>query len=203
MTTRTIRTALLTAAFLILLPMVARAQQPAAVQPGEAATEGIAVHGQWTIEVVRDGKTILLREFGNDLMPSGEGQLINLLGRADTPGFWIVLLQADGTGSLCADNTLTVGTDTDCSIDEESGELALTLNTASDREMLLEGSDTVIRDGNITSVATYQHTCASLTAPDACSTTSNSPRQFTATGVTPVPVQNGDQVNVQVQLTFN
>jgi hypothetical protein len=79
----------------------------------------------------------------------------------------------------------------------------MTASASPDRTILLEGSETVQRDGNLILVNTYQWTCSNTTAAASCVATSI-PYQVTRAGVDPViPVQNGDEVQVTVELSFN
>lgn len=187
-----------------LAPGAAEAQEPATPPSADGMNEGVAVHGHWTITVVREGEVVDRWKFENALTNGGKSHLADLLARVRSPGPWTVLVEADGTGSLCADNTFVLGDDTDCTITEAGAELAVSVDASdlANQKVVLQGSDTVQRDGNLTVVSTYQEQCLAGTSPSDC--TSVNRTQFTRAFVEPViPVQNGDQIEVTVELSFN
>lgn len=186
-----------------LAPGTAAAQEPAAPPSADGVDEGVAVHGHWTITVRRDGELVDRWEFENALANGGQRQFSELLTRQVTAGFWIILVQADGSGSLCANNDFVLGDDTDCAISEAAAEL--TVSATADHTVLLVGSDTVQRDGNLEGVHTFQHRCLESVAPTDCQTSApNTQGQITIATLNPViPVQNGDQIDVTVELSFN
>jgi hypothetical protein len=96
-----IRLALITSMALGGFPAV-RAQQKAAATSTTGAheksasgrTEGIKVHGHWTITVRNaDGSVASRNEFENSLNPgTGSAALVQILGRTATPGLWEIFL---------------------------------------------------------------------------------------------------------------
>jgi ketosteroid isomerase-like protein len=201
MRTRTFRFAFPAAMLALFVAAGAAAQEGSAPLPADGATEGIAVHGHWTISVVRDGEVVERREFENALVSEGATHLSVLLAGNTTAGNWMILVSAPGTGALCVGETL----DGFCQILEDDAEV--TVSTADDGsgglQLVLEGSDTAARDGDITRVATLQATCASDTAAAAC-TFEGSRENFTATDLDPtIAVQNGDRIDVTVEISFN
>ena len=144
------------------------------------------------------------REFENALTLGGRDWLTTVLLRQRTPGFWVVLVEADGTGTLCADNEYVLGTDSDCTISESTAELTVTQGPNPDYAATLQGSETLIRGGNLETVNTYQFPCLPDVAPTNCAATNTSPFQFTRTGLNPViPVLPGDRIDVTVEISFN
>ena len=74
--------------------------------PAPASSEGIKVHGHWTIEVRNpDGTLAERREFDNILGPTGAETLVNLLGRRNSVGGWHIRLSA----TSAADNAFLDG----------------------------------------------------------------------------------------------
>lgn len=186
-----------------LAPGAAEAQEPAVPPSADGMNEGVAVHGHWTITVLREGEVVERREFENALTFGGRTHLALLLAGTRSAGPWTVLVEADGSGSLCADNTFILGPDTDCTISEASAEL--TAAATENDTVILEGTETVQRDGNLVNVHTYQQWCPDNVAPTTCSPAGGSNQnQFTLANLDPViPVQNGDQIEVTVELSFN
>src|SRR5262249_1479938 len=70
----------------------------AAASP-QARAESIKVHGAWTIQVRRpDGTVLGTRRFHNSLVvPFGSQTIVDILGRQNVPGLWVVLLNSQGT----------------------------------------------------------------------------------------------------------
>ena len=188
-----------------LAPGTAAAQEPAAPPSADGMNEGVAVHGHWTITVVREGEVVDRREFENALTMTGTRLLAELLSRTMTAGPWTVVVEADGSGALCADNEVVLGDDTDCSIAEKTAELSVSVDVSdpSNRKVVLLGSETVQRDGNLEFVNTAQDLCSADVTPNNC-LNGVLLLQFTRAGVEPViPVQDGDQIDVTVELSFN
>jgi hypothetical protein len=197
-----IRFGLLAVLLALSAPAAAAAQEAGPPSP-DGMNEGVAVHGHWTITVLREGEVVERREFKNALTNGGQAHLALLLARTRSTGPWTVLVEADGSGSLCADNTFVLGDDTDCTISEASAEL--TASTTENATVILQGSETVQRDGNLQLVNTYQQWCAGDVAPTTCSPAGGgNQNQFTRADLEPlIPVQNGDQIEVTVELSFN
>ena len=153
---------------------------------GRLPPDGITVHGRWTIEVLNpDGTRHARYEFQNALVPVGAAHLASVLAKLVTPSPWSVHL--GGSNGLCgnvqcilrADNgTLSVGA-------PDTGPNAGTL--------VLEGRVTVVANGSIASVSTYQ------VGPDTAST-----RQITGKALpSEIAVVNGQTIRVTVILSFS
>lgn len=185
-----------------LLALLLTSGGVAAQEPSAPGDEGIEVHGRWTITVVRDGVVVDRREFENALTVGGQTHLARVLSRRFTPGPWTILVEGDGTGSLCANNEFVNGEDTDCAISEAEGEATVT--EAPSGTVRLEGTETVVRDGNLTLVNTYQWNCLAQTATVDCQPAGANFGQFTRKALdTPIPVQNGDRIEVTVEISFS
>jgi hypothetical protein len=186
--------------FLVLGLTLFTAGQGTAQAPPAPSAEGVAVHGRWTVTVTRDGKVVERREFQNALTAGGQFHLSRALSRQRTPGPWIILVEADGTGSLCAGNEFINGTDADCAISESAAEATATVTNDT---VVLEGTETVVRAGNIEVVSTFQWWCGPDTAPATCQG-SGTPSQVTLKVLDSViPVQVGDRIEVQVVISFS
>jgi hypothetical protein len=196
------RSGLSTLGFLALLAAVFTAADANAQDLPGPADDGIEVHGHWTVTVVRDGQVVERREFHNDLQIGGRTHLAQVLTRETSPGPWIILVEADGTGTLCADNEFAIGEDTDCTISESSDEV--TASPTPDFTVLIEGTETVVRDANITDVHTFQRSCTPTTAPADCQTAQANRWQFTRRSLdTPIAVLSGDRIEVTVEISFS
>lgn len=200
MRTRTFRFAFPAALLALFVATGATAQEADAAPTADAPTEGIGVHGHWTISVVRDGEVVDRREFENALVGDGRTHLAEMLAGNSSAGNWLILVIAPGAGGFCVGDTV----DGSCTISEDDAEVAV--STADDGsgafQLVLEGSDTAARDGDISTVSTFQAFCAPDTTPDAC-TFAGVRNQFTATNVAPtIPVQSGDQIDVMVEISF-
>lgn len=188
--------------FLILFLALLSAGGATAQDSPRPTDEGLQVHGHWTITVVRDGEVVERREFENDLTVGGQTHLAAALARTRTPGPWIILAEADGAGALCADNEFVLGEDTDCTISEDAGEATVSVSEST-FNVVVEGSETVVRDANIEVVTTYQRYCLPNTAPADCVPAGNR-NQFTRKTLdTPIAVQTGDRIEVTVEISFS
>lgn len=171
------------------------------------ADEVLQVHGSWSVSVVRDGRVVYHREFQNALTSDGEQHLVGMLTGVRTAGPWVILAATREAGPLCADNDLIIGEDTDCAISEFEGEATVTFTP--DDTLLLEGSETVVRDGEISTVLTAQWWCAQTVAPSDCAPTGSGDsfsqftlKPFTIPGTSPIPVQTGDRLDITVEISF-
>lgn len=183
----------------LLFTFIAPADATAQEAPGPTDV-GIAVHGAWTVTVVREGDVVERREFRNALTNSGEIHLAQLLSGDRFGGPWIIVVEADGAGTLCADNEYVAGEDTDCAISESGGEATA---SAVDpvTSLTLEGSETVVRDASITAVGTHQWVCG---AGPCQATGGEIVQSFTSRVLdTPIAVLAGDRIEVTVEISFN
>ena len=180
---------------------------PLASAPG-GPSEGIQVHGHWTIEVTEpDGTLASRREFENALVSSGGTTLANVLGRQVTTGLWIITLNASNPACIFTDGT----SPTSCIIAEpniqNSGDAVfknLVVEVPQAGTVKLTGSAVAQRDGEVSQVAMHLASCASDVSPFTCENTpSFNGAIFTATTITPEAVQTGQDINVTVELTFS
>lgn len=157
--------------------------------------EGINVHGHWVI-VVRnaDGSVASTNEFENALFSgSGNVLLANVLGHKNSTGFWSVNLNVVN-GSVT--NNLPLA--------ESSGGLTLTLNNGL---IVLTGTTKLTAAGNITQVGTVIFACFTTVTPAGCAgglQGASTPQNFTShTLASPIPVQNGQTIDVTVSISFS
>jgi hypothetical protein len=169
---------------LMALTTVGTAQE----KPGGGPTEGIKVHGHWTIEVREpDGTLVSRREFENSLQGAGPTILAELLAKVGTISYWKISMP----DNLCRRGT---GAPDWCEVVEPgtppTGDLKQFPNltvSISGNGTLLSGSFTADFDGQITRVATAVVT-----------------RIFSAATLTaPVPVSAGQVVQVKVIFSFS
>lgn len=166
----------------------------AAASQGSPTAEGIKVHGHWTIEVREaDGALVERREFENVLTPFGAGHIVQVLARETVQDRWLIQLDGGG-GSTGADQLcLRDGTPNRCVILESDADCffqfqfcTLTIGVEADPALLLSGTVTAQRTGRIIQVWT-----------------STSAGIFTATSIDPIDVLEGQQVLVNVRISFS
>jgi len=177
--------------------------------------EGLRVHGHWTIEVRDpDGTLVERREFENALDGNtGNMTLTRILGRDWTVGNWQVWTMSQAASEVCEG---TVGTpDIQCHIAEASDPsgagvnnyfhtLVVSVPGSPPYSLNLSGYLIAQRDGSIQSVNTVVSTCGSAVAPAACVGAGVSSTWVTDTIlVTPVSVLTGQQVQVNVVISFS
>lgn len=170
--------------------------------------EGIHVSGKWTIEIREaDGTLVNQVVFYNALTPNGSRLLAQLLGGVRTPGF----LQLDIGRDLCANDE---DAPSPCLIfmPESANEfryLFKTLTTEIPTEgaqagnLVVRGNFTAQLSGSIEYVNTRIEACDSTVAASDCGNTGGA---ITITGTTLdpfVPVEAGQLVAVEVELSFN
>jgi len=204
----------------IFAPARATAQSIPQAQPEEprgGPHEGIKVHGHWVIEVRNpDGSLVSRTEFENAVDPSfGTGHLAGLLKQARTPGHWAIRLGGTRTGfsppPACTGSALG---GTDCWIVQPgslapfnapaagvSTNLVVGLAGASQDQLTFSGSVTVLADGKIDFVNTWQGVCGVDVAPQNCTTIQGGPLTFFA--LDPIPVQQGRIIQVTVTVSFS
>ena len=184
---------------------------PDAVPSGATSgpVEGLRVHGHWTIEVRNpDGTLVERRDFENALsIGVGDVHLVNVLARTRTAGTWTIT--ANGSSQICEE---PAGTPNICWLMESTdptpsvGNVFKTLTTSvSGGTLVLNGTATAQRDGQITSVSTRDNHCSSSNTPASC-TGGNTAGSDGFTGTllaTPVSVLNGQQVQVRVVISFS
>jgi hypothetical protein len=176
----------------------------------DASAEGIGVHGHWTIEVRDpDGTLVERREFENDLQPTGDTIIINLMGRQRTPSIWSVRLE----GGCLLDTDPTF-----CEVVEPASASSFpnvfknltvavsgTDNQADTATLTLSGVATAQRDGSVTAVRTSLSSCAPSFSPEVCGATEGSNWLYlTHTTLSEsIPVVTGQSIQVSVAITVS
>ncbi len=203
--------------------------QLAAKPPAKGQSEGIHVHGHWTIEVKNpDGKLFTHREFENGLSTiNGAGLLAALLGRVVTPGSWQVQLQDSARQNAIIITEANSAASTDCqdtlnssSLDSGSCSSNLTLTGPQEGGSGLTGGSLTFAGSGIVPqgfpaalgvVFTQNAVCAPSTSAQTCFSSLNfidSPqltfRNLDGVGTDPpsVPVTAGQSVSVTVVISF-
>lgn len=188
---------------------------PAGVEPepnagtADGLTEGVKVHGHWTIDVLEpDGTLVSRREFENSLMSGGKARIIALLTKGFLPDYWGIKIF--GNERPC----LSGVTPAQCEIQEPQSPLSnisyISRNLVVSAEdpfsgvMTLSGTVTAQRDGDINLVRTT-HTgifCSPGEFPDNCN------GAFSVQDVTekffnpPIDVAEGQIMSVTVEIRF-
>lgn len=194
-------------------PTLATADTSASQDP---SAEAIKVHGHWRLDVFdADGALDRSVEFENALSLGGETILPLLLGRGASAGPWNVFVE-DTSGQPCSDGTEPTG----CNITEVDPAIVdgphvfrpLTVDTSTPGELVLSGSFTVANTSVINKVSTQLLGCAPTVLPADCAA-STSVEAFTEGGnfttrfftgpPDPVPVTEGQVVQVSVTITFS
>ena len=193
---------------------------------GRATTEGIQVHGSWTIDVLNpDGSLAGHHEFENAFF--GEDILASVLAREWLPIRWDVLLldEAFGDNQICGGDLNGVFTRANCLIQENVGtgfsapppadntaifntltrEVFANDETFPETFLVLNGSAVAAFDGELADVITritYADNCGE-NYPDDCSPIGDT-ETFTAKDLDPpIPVLEGQQVLVNIVLDFD
>ena len=176
-----------------------------------AKTEGIKVHGAWTIAVRSHGRTVAMRRFENSLTAQGGVVLAKLLAGIYSAGPWFVSLSGGpqpcaigGSGTACE-----IWTQNPPAQPNRFTTLVVTLPTPG--VIHLQGTATAGQDGSIDQVSTQLLPCQgpvdqrTNTAPANCDYgLSFFPGSFTSHAVSPgIPVTSGQQVLVKVDISFS
>jgi hypothetical protein len=155
-------------------------------------TEGIKVHGHWTIDIKSaDGTLIERHEFENALRPDGAMLLARVLGRLGAPGEWVVFLWSPGATPNCSPNIIP------CSLSESSTSAPLAVSVNFDT-LVLTGSFTSPDARSFTTASTQSGECPLNSA--GCS---SARRSFTSKDFPPISVQAGQIVQVTVAISFS
>jgi len=181
-----------------------------------AMRSGIQVHGHWIIEILdKDGKSVSLNEFDNDLQMSKA--LSHMLGLGGSQygsyGGWLVMLK--GTPQPCGVNGCLVSTSANScsnssSMDPHSTNLTKTLRATGDPwwwDIVLSGSVVFDQNSSLDHVYTMVKICNDTILPSGCATADYpdcffenlTEKQLT----TPIPIQAGQQVLVTVEISFS
>ena len=143
-------------------------------------SEGIQVHGHWTIEVREpDGALVSRQEIDNDLQAGGAKRLSMVLGRRSSVGKWWITMSDIGVTARGA-CLLPDGSPVSCTI-IEGPDLGvapsaffpnLTVQVPesgpNQDKLVLSGTVTAARDGYITRVQSNFRTCPASVAPADC-----------------------------------
>ena len=116
-------------------------------------SEGIKVHGDWTIEIRNPDGTVASRHvFKNALVPGGgDAALARLLGRTLAPFHWrVVIGDSSGPGSPCPPPPTTPPNGMPCVVTEP----ALAVTVTSEGTVQLSGMVTALRPASIALVET-------------------------------------------------
>ena len=173
--------------------------------PPTGPQEGIAIHGDWVIEVIRDGEVVSRNEFSNDLLPQGREKLANLLLGSQSVGTWSVQFNPGlGPDSYCL-GAAAAGLPGCLIIQEgqiEGPEINLQVTQPTPGVVELSGTTDVLLDFTITEVATGFQQCGSDVTPAACLLVGIG--NFTGTTLaSPEPVVDGDRIQVTVVISFS
>ena len=186
--------------------------------PGGGPTEGITVHGHWTIEVREpDGKLVSRSEFENAFL--NPRAMARIMARQISVGSWeVILYPASGGTKACPPTGVTVFLG-GCRVVEGNSALTdsnvfktLTLSVPTSgtnaNKLVLSGTATAQQDGSVGFVETRFYECTPSTAP-------STPCVSGATGATllniftqttlasPVNVVNGQQILATVVISFS
>jgi hypothetical protein len=187
--------------------------------------QGIHVQGSWSIEVRdRDGSLVERRDFENELVSSGARLLSELLVSSTTAGNVKVYVSgdsppcttlSDGAGDPIGCLIIETGQDPAAS-PEDFANLTKEVPDSGDNSgaLVLDGSFTAQRESDVSIVeAGLYDTCVPDLAPANCTyemgTNSAGGRTLTSTTLEegsdtpPVDVSEGQQVNVEVIISFN
>ena len=203
-----------------LLTLVAVAALAVAVlgspAPDDASTDGITVHGAWTIDVAEaDGTPVASHAFQNSLTPDGQIALSQLLtgGIVDT-NRWIVSVEGAGpfgeeSPSPCGDAQTPKAP---CALAPPAtgwtGTVFNTLETSVDgTDIVLVGTLTASQDGFIGRVHTFLETCPT----SSCDGITGEYRNFTertlhdpnSGELAQIPVSDGQVATVEVRISFS
>jgi hypothetical protein len=182
-------------------------------EPSGGPREGITVHGHWVIDIRNaDGTLASHHEFENALTygpVAGNDLLSRLLTRQVTVGQWYV--SVSGANGPCG----TSSAPKPCILQEDGspgalpGEIFFGLKPSVDApstptaSVQLKGNATAGSAGQISSVSTWQFTCAPSVAPAACGSSPTNFFAFTAQDLaTPIAVQQAGQI-IQVTVKFS
>ena len=181
--------------------------------------EGVKVHGHWVIDVKNpDGTLAQHREFENSL--TNANVMVSLLYGNEVPADFVVLL--GGSTPPCAPGTSTYP----CVIVHNLSSfpasaicgtfycvtgLTVTPTLGQNPALVLAGSLTATQAGSISSVSTEIGLCGSpsstqtTTSPSSCAAGNNGYGYsgLTGTGITAVPIINGQIIQVTVTITFS
>jgi hypothetical protein len=136
-------------------------------------TEGIKVHGHWTIDIKNaDGSLVSHHVFENSLTPFGASALTQILARTRVTGVWEVGLKPGTSGLRKPCPTHHSGT---CLIGESGAQFnTLTVSVPASGpyagKLVLSGNATAEAEGDVVEVYTTLGLCPATDLPAACAT---------------------------------
>lgn len=174
----------------------------------DAEQEGVRVHGAWTITVRNPDGSLDTRRTSENSFENPQA-LSNFLARDRTVGYWWIEAESGSNSENPCETS--DGTPSKCRITEASSTNANWIFPGLDvsapdsgdnaNSVVVQGSFTAQRDGQVAFVSTFVGDCDPSTAPSSCNNTSASP--FTSKFFnSPVSVTSGQQVNVSVVISF-
>lgn len=193
---------LLTMALALAIGVTAPALQ------AQGPREGIVVHGHWVVDVrSSDGTLVNHVEFENSL--AGKDVLMYLLTRKNVLGGWEIMLRAPlGGPGICGNEFCRIGENVPVYATDTSTNLVVTDDFLT-KAVILSGSMTATSDGSFNLVYTNVQRCFTTHATtDQClNATPQGPSDTMAFTIraldAPIPVANGQIVQVKVVLTFS
>jgi hypothetical protein len=177
--------------------------------PNGAQSEGIKVHGQWTIDVLNpDGSLASHHDFKNALDSFGARRLAEMLARLQSPGVWNIGLWQVGTARKPCPSYFNgacvigeVGS-TDPEAQFKTMTVLVPASGPNEGKLVLSGTATVEADGDIYTVYTDRGYCAGNVAPANCAAYRDS--TFTRKDfASPIVVLAGQIVQVTVVISFS
>ncbi len=185
-----------------LIPLLIALLVPPAMASGQQ--EGISVHGYWKLAVFDpDGTLVHEVAFENALV--GYTFLPEILGGGYTMGAtYVTVGNSAGTGPCNATDCkiTTSGHDIDGTADSTN----LVLNGMSTHHTLdtlrLRGSVNADVDTTVNFVTTRTTHCGNFSTPPACKAAHQFDNEFTRATITPVSVNAGQSIQVEVNLVF-
>jgi hypothetical protein len=180
----------------------------ASASKAKSAAQEIQVHGRWTIVVRAHGRVLERRSFENALTSGGAAQLTSYLGQYTyRQGPWTVVVSnpcfysTNNVATLCALSPPGV-TYTPALATARFPVLSVTVQTGP--SIVLSGSFFAQTNGTITSVSTFMKRCLASSGVVGSDCTGNNWMDFTSHSISPsIPVNTGQQVQVQVKVSFS
>lgn len=177
-------------------------------------SEGIEVHGDWTIDIYNEDGTLDRHvEFSNDLGPESGLLIGSILTQAETPGLWSIVLRTEPGSEICQSAPQGQLTPAPCVVLEPEDLLqpgpsrffTLDVGLAKSGSIALAGNVEASLDGAISSVETNLGYCSRSVVAAECQVSTKgglTASTMTATSIEPVPVLAGQVVQVQVDISF-
>jgi hypothetical protein len=175
----------------------------------DAEQEGVRVHGAWTITVRNPDGSLDTRRASENSFENPQA-LSNFLARDRTVGYWWIEAESGSNSENPCETS--DGTPSKCRITEASSTnfnwvfpgLDVSAPDSGDNanSVVVQGSFTAQKDGQVEFVRTHLGDCDPSTAPGNCNNTSPSPFTSKFFSSSPVSVTSGQQVNVSVVISF-